>query len=174
MSTCIKDLYDYDLIKNSRVCENISLKSNFGKNTKPKDGLQSQCKFCANDYNENQYNKNRDSEIERRKKYNCQNRGKISEYFKKKIKTDINFKSASYMTKRIYKAYKAQNVRRTKKTFDLLGCPHSFFKNWIIHQLKGNMTLEKYGSVWQIDRCLVVASFNVLDEKAMEKCFNWK
>ena len=33
------------------------------------------------------------------------------------------------------------------------------------------MTLEKYGSVWQIDQCLAVASFILLDEKAMKKCF---
>ena len=45
MSTCIKNLYDYDLIEKCRVCKNYSLKFNFNKNTKPKDGLQSQCKF---------------------------------------------------------------------------------------------------------------------------------
>ena len=41
MSTCIKDLYNYDLVKKCRVCENILLKSNFHKNTKSKDGSQS-------------------------------------------------------------------------------------------------------------------------------------
>ena len=51
MSSCIKDLYECDLIKTSRVCKNISLKSFFSKNTKSKDELQSQCKFCVNDYN---------------------------------------------------------------------------------------------------------------------------
>ena len=35
------------------------------------------------------------------------------------------------------------------------------------------MTLENYGSVWQIDPCLAVASFNLLDENDMKKCFNW-
>ena len=34
------------------------------------------------------------------------------------------------------------------------------------------MTLENYGSVWQIDHCLAVASFNLLDEKEMKKSFN--
>ena len=29
MSGCIKDIYDYDLVKKCRVCEKISLKSNF-------------------------------------------------------------------------------------------------------------------------------------------------
>ena len=64
MSNCIKDLYDYNLVKKCRVCKNILLKSIFHKNTKSKDGLQSQCKFCVNDYNKNYY-KNRDSELER-------------------------------------------------------------------------------------------------------------
>ena len=70
-------------------------------------------------------------------------------------------------------AFKSQNVRKTKKTFDLLGCSHSFFKNWIIHQLYGNMTVENYGSVWQIDHCLPITAFNLLDENDMKKCFNW-
>ena len=41
MSSCIKDLYDYNLVKKCRVCKIILLKSNFYKNTKSKDGLQS-------------------------------------------------------------------------------------------------------------------------------------
>ena len=89
------------------------------------------------------------------------------------MKTDLNFKLHCYMRNRLYKAYKAQNVRKTNKTFDLLGCSHSFFKSWIIHQLYDNMILENHGSVWKIDRCLAVATFNFLDENDVKKCFNW-
>ena len=35
------------------------------------------------------------------------------------------------------------------------------------------MSLEDYGSVWQIDHCLPIASFNLLHENDMKKCFNW-
>ena len=35
------------------------------------------------------------------------------------------------------------------------------------------MTIETYGSVWQIDHCLAIASFNLLDENDLKKCFNW-
>ena len=97
----------------------------------------------------------------------------MNEYIRNKMKTELHFKLASYMRNRFYKAYKAQNVGKTNKTFDLLGCSHSFFKKWIIHQLYDNMTLENYGSVWQIYPCLAVASFNLLGENDMKKCFNW-
>ena len=35
------------------------------------------------------------------------------------------------------------------------------------------MTIENYGSVWQIDHCLPIASFNILDEIDMKECFKW-
>ena len=35
------------------------------------------------------------------------------------------------------------------------------------------MTEENYGHAWQIDHCLPTASFNLLDEKDLKKCFNW-
>ena len=35
------------------------------------------------------------------------------------------------------------------------------------------MTIENYGSVWQIDHCLPMASFNIMEEIDMKKCFNW-
>ena len=73
------------------------------------------------------------------------------------------------MRSRTNTAFKSQNVRKTNKTFDLLRCSLSFFQNWIIHQLYGNMTLETYGSVWQIDQGLPKAPFNLLDENDMKK-----
>ena len=40
---------------------------------------------------------------------------------------DINFRLACDLRKRVFKAFKAQHIRKTNKTFDLLGCSH-FFK----------------------------------------------
>ena len=47
------------------------------------------------------------------------------------------------------------------------------FSKWTTHQLYGNMFLEIYGSVWQLDHCLPIASFNLINENDMKKCFNW-
>ena len=35
------------------------------------------------------------------------------------------------------------------------------------------MTIENYGSVWQIYHCLPTASFNLVDENDMRKRLNW-
>ena len=169
MSKCIKELYVYDLIKKCSKCRIVKLKSNFYKDCINKDGCKSECIFCSKDY----YYVNRDWVLNNRKTYVKKNRAKINLYQKKRRDPGLNFKLAHNLRVRTNKAFKSQNVRKTNKTFDLLGCSQSFFKNWIIHQLYGNITLENYGSVWQIDHCLAVASFNLLDENDMKKSFNW-
>ena len=47
MSSCIKDLYDHDLIKNCYKCGNIKLKNNFYKDKAKNDGFPPQCKLCG-------------------------------------------------------------------------------------------------------------------------------
>ena len=143
-----------EILKKCCRCQNILLKSNFNKDNKRRDGVQSICINCFKDYHNNRKERRSILDKERRK-------------------SDLNFKLVCNLRSRTSKAFKAQNVRKTNKTFDLLGCSHSFFKRWIIHQLYGIMTLENYGSVWQIDHCLAITSFNLLDENDMKKCFNW-
>ena len=171
MKSCIKDLYDYDLVKECSKCGIISLKSNFYKNSKKKDGYISECFFCSKEY----YYVNRDWVLNNRKTYVKKNRAKIILCQKKRRDSHLNFKLAHNIRVRTNKAFKSQNVKKTNKTFDLLGCFHSFFKNCVIHQLYGNTTLENCGSVWQIDHCSAVASFNLIDENEndVKKCFIW-
>ena len=134
-------------------CQNILLKSIFNKNNK-RDGVQGICVLFFKEYHNNRKERRNILDKERRK-------------------TDLNFKLVCNLRSRTSKAFKAQNVRKTNKRFEFLGCSHSFFRRRIDHQLYGNMTLENYGSVWQIDHCLAILSINLLDGKEMKKCFNW-
>ena len=149
MSNCIKDLYDYDLVKKCSKCGIISLKSNFHENKNMKDGLQSQCKLCTRKYYIDNHNRiinkqyfyekqNRD----RKKEYFQQNKNKRYQYEKNRRESDLNFKIACNLQSRTSKAFTAQNIRKTDKTINLLGCSHEFFKDWILHQLYDDMTIE--------------------------------
>ena len=120
---------------------------------------------------------NQDRLVSNQRLYDKQNRDKINTRMNdcSRIRKEsyLNFKLACNLRSRTYQAVKSQNVRKTNKTFDLLGCSHSFFQNWIVDQLYGKMTLENYGSVWQIDHWGPIAAFNLLDEIEVKKCFNW-
>ena len=78
MSNSIKDLNDFGLFRKSCKCKNILLKSSFHKNKKMSDGIQSQCKFCVNDYNKDYYVANQDRLLNKQKFYNKENRDKIN------------------------------------------------------------------------------------------------
>ena len=94
-------------------------------------------------------------------------------YFDNRYKTDINCRLNCNLRKSVLNAFKAQSVKKTTKTFDLLGCSHFFIRLWIESQLYGKMILENYGKIWCLDHCLAVASFNLVNEKEMKKCINW-
>ena len=71
MSSCVKDLYDYEFVKKCSKCGNILLQSDFHKNKKLSDGLYKQCKFCVN---------------QRQKQYDIENRGKKENIMKIVVK----------------------------------------------------------------------------------------
>ena len=50
MNSCIKDFYNFEIVKKCRVCKNILLKSNFHKSKNMIHGFNPQCKFCTKKY----------------------------------------------------------------------------------------------------------------------------
>ena len=66
LSNSFKELIDYDLVKKCCVCKKCSIKSNFHKNTKSRDGLFSHCKICV---------------LQKQKQYDLENRDKKREYY---------------------------------------------------------------------------------------------
>ena len=108
-----------------------------------------------------------------KKNYFQNNKKELYAKIKRRKDEDVNFRLACNLRKRVLNAFKAQNIRKTNKTFYLLGCSHSFLRQWIESQLYGEMTLENYGKIWCLDHCLPIASFNLLDENDMEKRFTW-
>ena len=154
MSNCIKDLFDYDLVKKCCRCKNILLKSTFNKNKTKKDGVQSICIICFKQYHNNR--EERRSILDKQRK-----------------KTDFNFKLISNIRTRTSNAFRSQNIKKSNKTKKLIGCSNSFLKKWIIYQLYGNMTLENYGKVWCLDHCYPLSKVNLSNENELYKSTIW-
>ena len=62
---------------------------------------------------------------------------------------------------------------KSKETVDLMGCAKPFFVKWSFHQLYGNMTLEKYGIVWEFYHTIPISKTNLSNELAGRKCYPW-
>ena len=63
--------------------------------------------------------------------------------------------------------------RKTKSTFDLLGCDSQSAKDWIESRFLPGMCWENWGKVWHVDHIIPCASFNLLDESEQKKCFHY-
>ena len=106
MINCVKDLYNYELVKQCCRCKLICLKSNFYKNIRKKDGANSTCKICMNKY--------------------------IKEYMKNRIKTDVNFRLIRNTRRRIHHALNGKS--KSISTKEILGIDIDSYKKWIEFQ----------------------------------------
>ena len=136
--------------------------------TKNKDKIKIRRKKCS----EKTKNLKRMYDIEYRERNREKNKNYKKHYMRKRTESDLNFKLICNIRTRTIKAFISQNLKKTNKTIDLLGYSPKFFRRWIINQLYGDMTIENYGSTWQIDHCLSIASCNLSDENDMTKSFN--
>ena len=154
MSNCIKDLFDYDLVKKCCRCKNILLKTNFNKNKTKKDGVQNICVIFFKQYHNNRKERRNILDKQRRR-------------------MDFNFKLISNIRTRTNKAFISQDIQKSNKTKKLIGCSNSFFKKWIIYQLYGEMKIENYGEVWCLDHCYPLSKINLSNENELYKSTNW-
>ena len=126
MSGCNKELYDYDFVKKCCRCKLICLKSNFYKSKNMSDGSHPQSKFCAKKYYNENREKSRKFYLENRdkiKKYQLKNRDQINtrmnEFFKNRIKTDVNFRLIRNTRRRVHQALNGKS--KSSSIRDILG-----------------------------------------------------
>ena len=79
MSSCDKELYDYEQTKKCYKCEIILSKSNFRKDKTKNDEFHPQCKF----FKENNHADDKDRLLNQQKVYDKENRDRVIEYQKK-------------------------------------------------------------------------------------------
>ena len=125
------------------------------------------------------YKQNREKIKEQRKAYRKQNRDKIRIYVRNKRKTNLNFKLADNLRKRVRLALNGKS--KSKNTLKLLGCSVDFLKKYLENQFQSGMSWNNYGNpngdhseCWHMDHIVPCASFDDLDDpKQQQKCFHY-
>ena len=172
MTSCIKDIYDYDLVKECSKCGIISLKSNFHKNKLTKDGLFSQCKSCVIQKRKIYDSENREKILNRIKDYQIKNHDKIIArkriYSNNKYKTDINFRLICKTRSRIRQALRRKS--KSSSTTDFLGIDINTYKQWIQWQMTPDMTWDNI----EIDHVKAICLSDLSKAEELREAFCWK
>ena len=171
MSTSIKDLLDYNLVKKCSECGVVKLISYFYFR-KDRNKFINECKSCRNEKQTEWYNNN----IEKKKLYDVeyrqQNKDKLNEkkriYISERLKTDVNFRLIRNTRCRIHKALKGGSKSTSSR--EILGIDIESYKKWIEFQ----MTPEMNRSNIQIDHIKPISSFDVSKEDELLEAFNWR
>ena len=120
---------------------------------------------------------NKDKIRELVKKYQEENKDTIRENVRKwrnKRYKDPNYKIRILTRKRIMNALKNNNINKTSKSLELLGCTIQEAREHLEKQFKEGMTWDNHGRKgWHIDHIIPCASFDLTDPEQQKKCFHY-
>lgn len=157
-------------MKKCSKCKQIKSKTEFHKQKCKSDGLRVNCKSCRKLKASIFYNKNKDKILAKNKEYYQNNRDLIQSknkvYWDNKYKTDINFRLAQVLRKRLYSAIKNGSAIKN------LGCPIEELKDHLEAQFTEGMTWDNYGE-WHIDHIVPLAKFDLTNEDQLKEACNY-
>ena len=96
-----------------------------------------------------------------RKKYRQSDKGRKTtiEYWHYKYSSDPMFKLTMTMRARLKVFLKATNMKKTNKTFKMVGCTPKFLKEYLEKQFKPGMTWQNYSlRGWHVDHKKPISS----------------
>ena len=150
----------------------------FNKNKSRKDGLQHQCKSCANEH----YKANREEKLAKQKEHYEANRDEINAKRRtpearaiinktrnKRIIEDSRYRMECILRTRVRQSLKAQGAEKFTNTMDLIGCSPEFLIKRLEKQIKPGTKREDY----HVDHIIPCALFDLTKEEEQKMCFHW-
>ena len=133
------------------------------------------------------YLKNKEYKKKQMNEYYLKNKEKKKEYYlkniehireqrrgnwKKRYKTDINFRIRTLCKTRIWMALKG--INKSARTMKLIGCTPDELRRHIESLFEPWMTWENQGlGGWDIEHIKACFHFNLADPEQQRACFNW-
>lgn len=104
----------------------------------------------------------------RKKKWYEKNKIKVFKannlYVKEKRKNDPLFKLTMNIRNLTNSAFRNKGLKKSDKTFEILGCTPLEFKKYIEQQFDNQMTWDNHGSYWWIDHILPISKGTTVEE----------
>ena len=181
-----------------KVCGTPKKLIEFHRSSISSDGYKPLCKLCKKEQRHQDYIKNRnredtlnklwkkthkkemkilnnrynDKRKEYFKQYRIKNRKKRTEYQRNLLRKNPNYNISSKLRHRLSEALKSQNIRKTNKALELLGCSIEKFKEHLQSQFKTGMNWENYGK-WHIDHIKPCAKIDLKNMEQQKQCFHY-
>jgi hypothetical protein len=107
---------------------------------------------------------NKEKRNEYKKMYSEKNREKINQYYTDRKKTDPLFKLSHLVRGRIYTFLKLRNIKKSIKTFDIVGCSPEFLREHLEKQFTKEMSWNLIGRHIHIDHIIPLSSATTEEE----------
>jgi hypothetical protein len=144
------------------------------------DGKRPECKVCSNKQSSLYNQKNKEKVDKIKQKYVDNNKEKVkkskkdwfnknpnyqNEWVVNKYNNDPLFRLINIMRARTRGFFETNNITKTNKTFDIVGCSPEFLKEHLEQQFTEGMSWDNHGLYgWHIDHKIPLSSANTEEE----------
>lgn len=96
----------------------------------------------------------------------------VAEYKRRRLRSDYWFKLRVSCSNRIYQALKKQQMVKSERTLNLIGCSVDYLREYLASMFEAGMSWDNYGK-WHVDHIIPCASFDLTDQKQQKLCFHF-
>lgn len=145
--------------KYCQKCKSVKSKDMFGLDNRRKDLLTPTCKECVKKY--------RDSHKSHKLQYDRQ-------YVKDRWKNDVEYRIVRKMRANLRTCLKNYKLKKTEKTFELIGCSIETFRKHMEQKFQVGMNWDNHGvKGWHIDHIIPCSHFDLKNIEEQKKCFHY-
>ena len=125
-----------------------------------------------NQYFRNYRAKYKDLINERKRSQKYKNTRSI--YRKKRLKEDLDFKLSERLRSALSSILKSNKIPKKSKALELLGVKIKYFRKYLEHRFKPEMTWENHGKVWHLDHIIPVSAIDLSKDENLKFAFHYR